>query len=172
MEGYAGKLVDVRYYPTTTVDSTTAQAMVTEYSPCDAGNQYVCEGKCPGDGECIGPDHTSILYMILGEKNFEYETIGGTSLGTGLWQIKGDSPQFQKWSGQITTYQAAVWIYGVRRLLNSYSQRVMFSAANANSAKLMHMEYDYAWSPQIYTDTEDTANVEHRNEHAISRGTI
>ena len=67
----------------------------------------------------------------------------------------------------ITKYQAAVWIMGVRRLVDT---RVLFSGSNSNSYKLTYCEYDYY--NRMKAEVGRTSGSDLQNEHVTVRGDI
>ena len=59
-DNFQGKMVDVRYYPAKALTSVEVEAIVAA-TTCIGGTE-----------DCTGPDHTSVKYLYLSEKNWEY----------------------------------------------------------------------------------------------------
>ena len=80
------------------------------------------EFTCVGDTEyCTGPDHTSVAYIRLTEKNYEYSTYKTTNdLAEGLiyFNIPGTHINFLNHPFASTNYQISIWVFGEDKLSN------------------------------------------------------
>ena len=67
----------MRYYPAKTLSQSDVEAMIAATT-------------CVGDTEdCTGPDHTSVKYIYLTEKNFEYTTYTSGRQGVEYFYMTG-----------------------------------------------------------------------------------
>ena len=103
-DNFQGKMVDVRYYTAKALTSAEVEAIVVATS-------------CVGDTEdCTGPDHTSVKYLYLSEKNFEYLVLLTGGEGKDHFKIPAGHVNFMQNPFGSYDYQATMWTMGEDRL--------------------------------------------------------
>ena len=99
-------MVDVRYYPGTYLGQTETETLMASFT---------CVG---GTEDCTGPDHTSVKYLYLTEKNFEYTTYATGAGGEGVeyFYMPGTHVNFLSNPFGSHNYQVSVWVFAEDRL--------------------------------------------------------
>ena len=87
----------MRYYPDTSLTQASIISML---------NQFTCVG---GTTDCTGPDHTSVKFIRLTEKNFEYKTFAEGGEGKEYFKILGTHPVFLNHNFNEENYQMNMW---------------------------------------------------------------
>ena len=112
-------MVDVRYYPAKALTSVEVEAIVAA-TTCIEGTE-----------DCTGPDHTSVKYLYLSEKNWEYQVTTSGGEGKDHFKIPSGHVNFMQNPFASYNYQASMWTMGEDRLQNyTHNFRLQIHSGN------------------------------------------